>query len=88
MIMKTDFQSLCVAEVEVQKVKFSKGPDTGIDFSNEIDAWAKMEFKFRQQIKNLRDQRILDRRFVPKTVLRSERRDLHPTVYAIRQKLD
>lgn len=36
-----------VASVEVDNVRFDRGVDLGIEFRNEIDAWKKMEIKFR-----------------------------------------
>lgn len=86
--MKTDFQSLCVAEVEVRKVKFSKAPDLGIDFSNEIDAWAKMEFRFRRQIQHLRERQILGSEAILRLQPRFERQELRPLTYSIRQRID
>ncbi len=53
--MKNDDDSFLIAHVDLDRVKFSKGLDMGIDFSNQIDAWSKMEFKFRQQIHQMRD---------------------------------
>ena len=79
--MKNDFQSLCLAEVEVNKVKFLKTHDTGIDFSNRIDAWAKMEFNFSQKIHRLKDQDHSKR-------ARFEKHELKPLIYSIRQKID
>jgi hypothetical protein len=52
--MKNDSSSLWPAVVEVAKVRFLKEKELGIDFSNEIDAWSKMEFRFRYQIKQMR----------------------------------
>jgi hypothetical protein len=75
------------AQVEVAKVKFSKSPNLGIDFQNEIDAWNRMEFIFRQQIKQLRSSVGPD-----KTNLKSSTRrgykDLKTLVYSIREKID
>jgi hypothetical protein len=79
--MKNDFQSLCLAEVEVHKVKFLKTTDTGIDFSNRIDAWAKMEFSFSQKIHRLRDHGVTSRGNFKK-------HELNPLVYSFRQKID
>lgn len=47
--MKNDSKVPNVARVEVNKVKFRKPDSLGIDFANEIDLWAKMEFKFRNK---------------------------------------
>lgn len=77
--MKNAVQSLCVAEVDVAKVKLRKGVDTGIEFSNSIDAWAKMQFRFSGQIRNSRE----DTRGNDATVF-----DLRPLHYSFRQKID
>jgi hypothetical protein len=81
MVMKVDSRSLWPAEVEVLKVKFSKSADLGIDFSNEIDAWAKMEFKFRKQIKQLKHSGVSYHAV-------SERDELKTLRYAFREKLE
>lgn len=80
--MKNDFQSLCLAEVEVHKVKFLKTTDTGIDFSNRIDAWAKMEFSFSQKITRLREHGRHSSRG------NFKKHELKPLVYSVRQKID
>lgn len=78
--MKNDSLSLSAAFVEVKKVKYSKGKDLGIDYANEIDAWAKMEFKARRQIKQLKQYGTLNGHEVLK--------DLNSLIYAVREKLD
>lgn len=78
--MKNDSSSLWPAVVEVEKVRFSKGKDLGIDFSNEIDAWSKMEFRSRQQIKHLRQYGTLCGLESP--------RDLKALRYSFRQKVE
>ncbi len=78
--MQNDSRSLWPAVVEVEKVRFSKGKDLGIDFSNEIDAWSKMEFRFRHQIKQLRQYGNLSVHESPK--------DLRALRYAFRQKVE
>lgn len=78
--MKNESRSLWPAVVEVAKVKFSKGKDLGIDFSNEIDAWAKMEFKYRHQINHLKKYGKANEQEV--------RKDLKSLVYAIREKIE
>ncbi len=52
--MKNDSKSLCTAEVDVANASFAKLIEPGIDFMNEIDVWAQMEFKARQQMKYLK----------------------------------
>lgn len=78
--MKNDSRFLWPAVVEVQKVRFSKVKDLGIDFSNEIDAWSRMEFRSRQQIKLLRQNGCLNGLEAPK--------DLRTLRYAVRQKVE
>jgi hypothetical protein len=41
-----------IAHVEVAKARFSNGEDLGIEFRNQIDAWAKMEARFRHMIRH------------------------------------
>lgn len=67
--------SLPTAIVDIDNVKYSKGKDLGIGFSNEIDAWARMEFNYRQQIKRMRARG----RFVGRELLT----DSDPLVYAM-----
>lgn len=78
--MKNDSRSLWPAVVEVQKVRFSKGKDLGIDFSNEIDVWSRMEFRSRQQIKQLRQYGTLQ---VSETM-----KDSKTLRYAVREKVE
>jgi hypothetical protein len=81
MFMKNDSgrASAFVAQVEVSSVRFDKGVDLGIEFKNQIDGWKKMEFKFRQQITQLR---------TGKAGPRHSWSDLSPLNYAIREKID
>jgi hypothetical protein len=80
--MKNDSCSRLAAEVEVAKVKLSKCVDLGIDFSNQIDAWKRMEFKFHHQIQHLkRSREILEHAPVGKAALTS-------LVYAVRVRID
>ena len=65
-----------IAHVEVAKARFSNGDDLGVEFRNEIDAWAKMETHFRHQIRNPRKRSI------------KGKQDLITMVYSFRQKLD
>ena len=71
------------AEIELALVKFSKTPNTEIEFKNEIDVWSKMEFKFRTQIREMKSS---GRKPGRKT--RKEFKDLESLVYSIRDKLD
>lgn len=79
--MKNDSKFPWAAEVEVAKVKFQKGKELGIDFSNNIDAWSKMEFKFRHQIRHLRQHGSVSN-------FSLGWKDLSSLPYAIRQKID
>jgi hypothetical protein len=52
--MKNDSKFLFPAEVDVANASYAKLLEPGIDFTNEIDVWAQMEFKAKQQIKYLK----------------------------------
>lgn len=78
--MKNDKLSLWPAVVEVESVRFSRGKDLGIDFSNEIDAWSQMEFRYRSQMKQLRQYGTLNHH--------EALDEVYPLVYSFRQKLD
>ena len=78
--MKNDSRFLWPAVVEVEKVRFSKVKDLGIDFANEIDVWSRMVFRSRQQIKLLRQNGCLNGSEAPK--------DLRTLRYAVRQKVE
>ncbi len=78
--MKNDSKVAIVAKVEVNKVKYKKPESLGIDFANEIDIWAKMEFKSRVQVAKLRRNGSSDGHEVMK--------DLSSLYYSIREKLD
>ncbi len=58
-----------LAHVDLEKVRTHHGSDLGIEFMNEIDAWSKMEFKFRGTSRR-------NTKYV--------RNDLKPLVYGIR----
>jgi hypothetical protein len=78
--MKNDKLSLWPAVIEVENVRFTRGKDLGIDFSNEIDAWSQLEFRYRHQMKQLRQYGTLNQRQVMK--------DGHSLFYSFRQKID
>lgn len=78
--MKNDFKVPLAAVVDVKKVKYSKSIKLGIDFTNEIDVWAKMEFRSRKQIKHLKQFGTLNGHEILK--------DLNSLVYAIREKVE
>ena len=78
--MKNDSKAKLVAKVDVSKVKYLKPKELGIDFSNEIDVWSKMEFKSRKQINRLKNNSNLDGHNVLQ--------DLNSIIYAIREKID
>ena len=80
--MKNDSCSRLAAEVEVAKVKLSKCVDLGIDFSNQIDAWTRMEFKFRHQIQQLKRSGPI-KEYAP-----VGRAALTSLVYAVRERID
>jgi hypothetical protein len=69
-----------IAFVDVQKVKYQKGPRLGIDYFNEIDIWAQMEFTFRRQVQQLKTN---------KTTLAEEKISPGiPIIYSLREKID
>lgn len=78
--MDNESKAAVIAKVDLQKVKFSKGIKLGMDLSNEIDIWAKMEFRSREQIKKLRRNGTLDGHEILK--------DLNSLIYAVRTKLE
>lgn len=86
--MKNDSKSLCVAEVDLGQVKFSRGNNLGIDFSNQIDVWSKMEFKFSQQIHKLKQSGQLSGYEGVRLDSKRGWRDLSSLVYAVREKVD
>ncbi len=69
-----------VAKVDLAKVSFIKENRVAIDFFNEIDIWAKMEFRSREQISKLRQNKTLDGRACSKNL-----GSLH---YSVREKID
>jgi hypothetical protein len=79
-IMKNDSKPAIVAKVDLRKVKYKKPDSLGIDFANEIDIWAKMEFRARSQVKKLSRNESLDGHDVLQ--------DLNSLYYSIREKLD
>lgn len=62
-----------LAHVDQERVRYSKGTELGIEFTNEIDAWSKMVFKFRST-------RSSDLKYAQK--------DLYPLVYSVRSPVD
>ena len=78
--MKNDSKTPIVAKVDLNKVKYLKPDSLGIDFTNQIDVWSKMEFRHREQIKKLSRNRTLEGHDILK--------DLNSLIYAIREKLD
>jgi len=78
--MKKDSKHIIGALVDAQRVKYSKPKELGIDFSNKIDIWAKMEFKSRKQVERLKKNDSLDGHDILQ--------DLNTLVYAIREKID
>lgn len=78
--MKNDSKAPIIAKVEVNKVKYEKPKSLGIDFANEIDIWAKMEFRSRQQVTKLRRNGSIDGHEVMK--------DLSSLYYSLREKIE
>jgi hypothetical protein len=77
--MKNDHKAP-IAKVDLPRVKYVKPESLGIDFTNEIDIWSKMEFRYREQIKKLGKNRMLEGHDILK--------DLNSLVYAFREKID
>lgn len=77
--MKHD-PKILLAKVDVKRVSLTKKQSLGIDFTNEIDVWAKMEFRARQQVKVLKEKGSLDGHQVLQ--------DLNSLIYAVREKID
>ena len=69
-----------IARVDLDKVSFLKENRVGIDFFNEIDVWTKMEFRFRGQINQLRQNKTLS---ASATI-----QGIQPLPYSFREKLD
>lgn len=78
--MKNDSRRPFIAKVDIQRVKYAKPQSLGIDFTNEIDVWSKMEFRYREQIKKLNSNRTLEGHDILK--------DLNSLVYSFREKID
>lgn len=70
--MKNDSKVPIVAKVDLNKVKYKKPDSLGIDFANEIDIWAKMQFRFRNKSTN--SHAVMN--------------DLNSLYYSMREKLD
>jgi hypothetical protein len=69
-----------IAKVDVERVSLTKKKSLGIDFSNEIDVWAKMEFRAREQVKRLKKNEPLDGHDILQ--------DLNTLIYAVRTKIE
>lgn len=78
--MKNDSNTPIVAKVDIRNTKYTKPESLGIDYTNQIDVWSKMEFRYREQIKKLSKNKTLDGHEVL--------RDLNSLVYAIREKIE
>jgi hypothetical protein len=78
--MKHDLKTPIIGKVDKHKAKYIKPATLGIDFTNEIDVWSKMEFRYREKIKNLSQNRVLKGHDILE--------DLNSLVYAIRDKID
>jgi hypothetical protein len=78
--MKNDLKLPLLAKVDVKRVSLTKKSSLGIDFTNEIDVWAKMEFRARKQVDRLKRNNSLDGHEILQ--------DLNTLVYAIREKID
>lgn len=54
--------SSVIAIIDLDQVSLYDEADTAIDFYNEIDIWAKIEFQSREQISRLRNKKSPNKR--------------------------
>lgn len=78
--MPNDLKIPFVAKVDVKRVSLTPKESLGIDFSNEIDLWAKMEFRARKQVNRLKSNNAF--------TVHDSVQDLRSLVYAVREKID
>ena len=78
--MKNDSKIPVLAKVDIERVSLTKKKSLGIDFFNEIDVWTKMEFRAREQVKRLQNNKRLDGHNILQ--------DLNTLIYAVRTKLE
>ncbi len=78
--MKNDSKTPFVAKVDKSNVKYVRPKNLGIDFTNEIDIWSKMEFRYREQIKKLNSNQTLEGHDILK--------DINSLVYSFREKIE
>jgi len=78
--MKRDSKLPLIAKVDVNRVSLTKKKSLGIDFSNEIDVWAKMQFRAREQVKRLQNNKTLEGHEILQ--------DLNSLIYAVRTKIE
>lgn len=69
--------SSVIAFIDLDQVSLYDEADTAVDFFNEIDIWAKIEFQSREQISRLRNKKSLTRR---------PARSPHSTPYSVRDE--
>lgn len=77
--MKRDPKLPVMGKVDVNRVSLTKKKSLGIDFTNEIDVWAKMEFRAREQVKRMQNNQTPERHGILQ--------DLNTLTYAVRSKL-
>ncbi len=80
LVMKSDSKNSIVAKIDLHHVKYARPKELRIDFTNEIDLWSKMEFRYREQIKKLAKHHTLEGHNVL--------RDLNSLIYAVREKIE
>ena len=66
-----------IAVIDLDQVSLYDEADSAIDFFNEIDIWAKIEFQSREQISRLRAKKSLSKR---------PARSPHPIPYSFRDE--
>ncbi|MBL7663821.1 MAG: hypothetical protein JNM93_01715 [Bacteriovoracaceae bacterium] len=79
--MKNDSKPVIVAKIDAKKVKYIKPKELVIDFANEIDIWAKMQFKSRKQVQQLQKNSNFEEN-------EEGVQNANKIVYAIRDKLE
>jgi hypothetical protein len=73
--------------VEGNKACFNPKQDMGIEFKNSIDAWSRMQFLFRSQIKQLQELNSRTPQFIKQSQPLTKA-DLRPLFYSMRERID
>ena len=78
--MPSDLRIPLLAKVDIKRVSFLKKKSLGIEFSNEIDLWAKMKFRASKQLHRMKSNSSLNESDMIQ--------DTSPLIYAMREKID